>query len=411
MKVRKAPNTFYMKYLTIILLHFVAIANLTAKDVHHYTCKVIDSLTLQPLKNARITGAGISVDAVTDSSGYFSFTNNDSLGNEAFVYCDGYERKDLLLTKEAISVIYMRQLQVTLNEHTVNGKVLTVDDIIRKVKKNIDSNYDAGIFGQRFFTKTDLYCHDSVVADIDNIQDVYNLHDYKVFPFDLKEIKIKKYDTTTILRNDIPQYANFWANSIDFIRYRETFDGNAYKKYKYQLVKSFLNEQGEVCYEIAFYTTKTRYRYTFSPFGKTISGEIVVNGSDFAIISIDYQETDNAEKYKKLTRRLYRKRYNNLNLAKDPKLMQTRLSCEYKKDLRLNKYFVKTGTYTRKEVGSFVESGREYNNNEVFTICSIEEPKLFPTVEATGTEHFKIINARIKPNPAFWESFKCSCWE
>ncbi len=104
---------------------------------------LIDSTLQKPVPFATIT-LNNSYGVVSNSSGYFllhfnkEITKHDSL----FISCMGFETKHIALKNFKDSLITLNAKTFELNEVLITNENLTADEIISKVKENLNSNYD-----------------------------------------------------------------------------------------------------------------------------------------------------------------------------------------------------------------------------------------------------------------------------
>ena len=121
---------------SIIFLLFVV--NLNAQSL---TIKVLDSLSLSPIPFATVyfsNGKGI----ITNERGKFElieqqFEKKDTL----FISSMGYKKVSLALDNFNDSIIYMTPKLIELGNVIITNRNLSSKEIIEKVKKGIDKNY------------------------------------------------------------------------------------------------------------------------------------------------------------------------------------------------------------------------------------------------------------------------------
>lgn len=127
--------------------------------------KVVDSTTQKPIPYATIqlNKSGM----MTNEEGRFSFLFNKNLKttDSLIISCIGFETLAKPLNQFKDSVIYLIPKTIELDEVILTNKKYTVDEIIDKVKENIEKNYDVDLSKKKIFyresnhqnlTKTDF---------------------------------------------------------------------------------------------------------------------------------------------------------------------------------------------------------------------------------------------------------------
>jgi len=136
---------------SIIFLLFVV--NLNAQSL---TIKVLDSLSLSPIPFATVyfsNGKGI----ITNEEGKFElieqqFEKKDTL----FISSMGYKKVSLALDNFNDSIIYMTPKMIELGNVIITNRNLSSKEIIEKVKKGIDKNYQTQLSENKIFYRNEF---------------------------------------------------------------------------------------------------------------------------------------------------------------------------------------------------------------------------------------------------------------
>ena len=136
---------------SIIFLLFVV--NLNAQSL---TIKVLDSLSLTPIPFATVyfsNGKGI----ITNEEGKFElieqqFEKKDTL----FISSMGYKKVSLALDNFNDSIIYMTPKMIELGNVIITNRNLSSKEIIEKVKKGIDKNYQTQLSENKIFYRNEF---------------------------------------------------------------------------------------------------------------------------------------------------------------------------------------------------------------------------------------------------------------
>ena len=136
---------------SIIFLLFVV--NLNAQSL---TIKVLDSLSLSPIPFATVyfsNGKGI----ITNEEGKFElieqqFEKKDTL----FISSMGYKKVSLALDNFNDSMIYMTPKMIELGNVIITNRNLSSKEIIEKVKKGIDKNYQTQLSENKIFYRNEF---------------------------------------------------------------------------------------------------------------------------------------------------------------------------------------------------------------------------------------------------------------
>ncbi|WP_394747681.1 carboxypeptidase-like regulatory domain-containing protein [Spongiimicrobium salis] len=118
--------------------------------------KVLDSATQKPIPYATVLLSN-KKGVITNEEGRFSIRLNDQMQptDSLFISCIGYESIGKPLNQFTEPVIFMRSKAIELKSVILTNKNFTPEEIIAKVKANLDKNYN------RDFTKKKLFFRES----------------------------------------------------------------------------------------------------------------------------------------------------------------------------------------------------------------------------------------------------------
>ncbi len=113
--------------------------------------KVIDSISKEPIPyvTVQLNKGGV----ITNEEGRFSFLlgNNVKPTDSLIISCMGFKTLIKPLNQFTDSVIYLIPRAIELKSVIVSNKVFTAEEIIEKVKENIEKNYDFDLTKKRLF--------------------------------------------------------------------------------------------------------------------------------------------------------------------------------------------------------------------------------------------------------------------
>lgn len=137
-----------LKYsLTLIGILFLSIAN-----AQTFSAKVLDKETKEPISYATIE-TGIHQGMVSNEEGEFAFLLENVSQPQDSIYISymGYETKGVVFeANEGIEILMTPKLY-ELAEVFLTTEVLSVDEIIDRVKENLDKNYAANLTKKKIF--------------------------------------------------------------------------------------------------------------------------------------------------------------------------------------------------------------------------------------------------------------------
>ncbi len=137
--------------LTIVLLCVSATAQT-------FSAKVIDEQTGEPVSYATIE-TGINQGIITNEEGEFSFLLSQVKQPQDSIYISymGYETKGILFEEQENLEISLTPKIFELKEVFLTTEVLTVKEIIERVKDNLDKNYKVNFTKKKiFFRQSDI---------------------------------------------------------------------------------------------------------------------------------------------------------------------------------------------------------------------------------------------------------------
>ena len=120
--------------------------------------KILDSISTKPIPFATVSTSKNS-GVISNSSGSFTLNlskkhaKNDSL----FVRCLGYETKRFLLKSFTDSIIRLSPKSIELDEVLVSNKDYSAEEIIDRIKENLNTNYDFSFSKSRLFFRSSDY--------------------------------------------------------------------------------------------------------------------------------------------------------------------------------------------------------------------------------------------------------------
>ncbi|WP_340201421.1 carboxypeptidase-like regulatory domain-containing protein [Ascidiimonas sp. W6] len=142
-----------MKILTKSFLFLLLICTSFAYG-QTITSRIIDSTTQKPIPYVTVLLAN-KKGVISNEEGKFSLQLNESVkeSDTLFISCMGYETIAKPLNKFTEEVIVLNPRTIELNEVFVSSKNFTVEEIIEKVKENLDKNYGKDLSRKRLFLR------------------------------------------------------------------------------------------------------------------------------------------------------------------------------------------------------------------------------------------------------------------
>ena len=136
----------------VIVFVFLNFCNLTYGQV--LTARVIDSTSQQPIPYATVLLAN-KKGVITNEEGRFSLQVDNTIKetDSLFISCMGYETVAKPLNQFNEQIIILRPKAIELNDVFVSNKNYTAEEIIDKVKENLNKNYDTNLSRKRIFLR------------------------------------------------------------------------------------------------------------------------------------------------------------------------------------------------------------------------------------------------------------------
>ena len=140
-----------MRYTSILFFFFFCFSiNSQSKRI-----KIIDSLSLESIPFASVYFSNNN-GLISDEEGYFELIPEQfNTGDTLFVSSLGFQTKKIHLNFFRDSIIRLKQESITLKNVVVTNKQLTSLEIIKRVKQNLDYNYNKEISEYKLFFRQD----------------------------------------------------------------------------------------------------------------------------------------------------------------------------------------------------------------------------------------------------------------
>ncbi len=140
-----------MRYTSILFFFFFCFSiNSQSKRI-----KIIDSLSLESIPFASVYFSNNN-GLISDEEGYFELIPEQfNTGDTLFVSSLGFKTKKIHLNFFRDSIIRLKQESITLKNVVVTNKQLTSLEIIKRVKQNLDYNYNKEISEYKLFFRQD----------------------------------------------------------------------------------------------------------------------------------------------------------------------------------------------------------------------------------------------------------------
>jgi len=140
-----------MRYTSILFFFFICFSiNSQSKRI-----KIIDSLSLESIPFASVYFSNNN-GLISDEEGYFELIPEQfNTGDTLFVSSLGFQTKKIHLNFFRDSIIRLKQESITLKNVVVTNKQLTSLEIIKRVKQNLDYNYNREISEYKLFFRQD----------------------------------------------------------------------------------------------------------------------------------------------------------------------------------------------------------------------------------------------------------------
>ncbi len=139
-------------------LTFICLFVFSIGSAQNFSAKVIDQVSGEPIPYATIE-TGVSQGIITNEEGEFSFVLDQIKQPQDSIYISymGYETKGVLFEAQENSEIALEPKIFELKEVFLTTEVLTVKEIIERVKENLDKNYKVDLTQKKiFFRQSDI---------------------------------------------------------------------------------------------------------------------------------------------------------------------------------------------------------------------------------------------------------------
>ncbi len=135
-----------------IALTLVGFLYLTIASAQTFSAKVIDQETQEPVPYATIE-TGVHQGMVSNEEGEFTFLLENVKQPQDSIYISymGYETKGVVFEENEGIIVPLVPKLYELKEVFLTTEVLTVDEIIDRVKENLDKNYTADLTKKKIF--------------------------------------------------------------------------------------------------------------------------------------------------------------------------------------------------------------------------------------------------------------------
>ena len=144
----------------ITLQLFVALSLLTyfSNYAQAISSKVVDSISQEPIPYVTIQLSN-KKGVITNEEGRFSLLLSEAVKptDTLFISCIGYQSIAKPLNKFTSDIIYMVPKAIELNSVVVTNKEYTTEEIIQKVKENMQKNYNFDLTKKRLFFRQSDY--------------------------------------------------------------------------------------------------------------------------------------------------------------------------------------------------------------------------------------------------------------
>ncbi len=143
-----------LKFRLFFLLATNFILSPVAAQTQTIMARVVDAKTSEPVPYATIQFAS-NKGIIANDEGLFSFSLDDlsSTQDSVYISCMGYEKAALSIDSPLDSIISLTPKPIELNAVYLFDNELEVEDIIEKVRENLDQNYNREPVRQRLFLR------------------------------------------------------------------------------------------------------------------------------------------------------------------------------------------------------------------------------------------------------------------
>lgn len=144
----KHKHMYNITFRLFIFFVFICTINTHSQEMN---AKIIDSITKEPVPYATVIFNKKGMISNEDGRFSFLFSNDTNPTDSLVISCIGFETFSKPLNKFKDSVIYLIPKITELKEIVLSNNKFTADEIIEKVKSNIDKNYNFDLTKKRLF--------------------------------------------------------------------------------------------------------------------------------------------------------------------------------------------------------------------------------------------------------------------
>jgi len=361
------------------------------------SAKILDSATLKPIPYVTVLLSN-KRGVITNEEGNFSIqtTITPAATDSLFISCIGYKSLAQALEKFTDSIIYLPPKAIELNAVVLSNKQYTPEEIIKKVKENLDKNYNQN------FTKKKLFFRESYRSNLVKT-------DYKVIKSTIKELSKPFLDSVlqSVPKNDYRYtevlcdlYGNYDSENqkINLIKASELYDKNS------ELDLTSLEERFN---EIIKKNVKpdSYFKIKSGLFGTKVGADEIfdaeVDSTNAAALQKELEDRKKREVERKQNFAKWRKStmgrtFKNLFFMKDTDLNFIRKSNKYVFNLEEFTYFGDAAVYilTFEPKGGADYKGRLYINSDDFAIIRLDYENVKPI------RKFKLLGISLAENVA-----------
>lgn len=139
-------------------LFILSLLSTIAATAQSFSAKVIDEKTGEPIPFATIE-TGENEGVITNENGVFTISENNERQPQDSIYISslGFARKGVLLQHITEGIIALEPKEFEIKEVFLSNKPLDSEEIIERVKENLERNYNTGLSQKKiFFRQSDF---------------------------------------------------------------------------------------------------------------------------------------------------------------------------------------------------------------------------------------------------------------
>ncbi|NAS31833.1 carboxypeptidase-like regulatory domain-containing protein [Flavobacteriaceae bacterium R38] len=147
-----------MKKITTLFAIIFIVINYSLSHAQTISSKIVDSTSKKPIPYVTIQLSN-KKGVITNEEGRFTLLlgKNTKATDSLFISCIGYESIGRPLNQFTDSIIYLRAKAIELNSVTLTNKEYTPEEIIAKVKENMQKNYNFELTKKRLFFRESFH--------------------------------------------------------------------------------------------------------------------------------------------------------------------------------------------------------------------------------------------------------------